>query len=218
MATRFITVDGTCLYGLSEPMDDQGRIEIQQFMVVEQQALQPLDPAGVRFGCCLDDRESKRQEDEFRIVWNGYLRLFNLCQFLPHAYFVTREGLRQKVYDGLRLFDETVRETSGAVARPGREAWDEVKDITPENMHGLLDMLSEHEWPLPEAGFELVDGSDTVVASAELAWEELRLAFLREDELAYREAFARAGWRIYELSAVLNDPAEYISLAHGSGG
>jgi len=145
MATRFITVDGTCLYGLSEPMDDQGRIEIQQFMVVEQQALQPLDPAGVRFGCCLDDRESKRQEDEFRIVWNGYLRLFNLCQFLPHAYFVTREGLRQKVYDGLRLFDETVRETSGAVARPGREAWDEVKDITPENMHGRVLSASVHE-------------------------------------------------------------------------
>jgi DEAD/DEAH box helicase domain-containing protein len=142
MAAKFIAVDGDCLYGLSEPKDHHDQVEIEQFTLVEQEAVRPPgETSGVRLGCCLDDSELRREEDGFRLVWNGYLRLFNLCQFLPHAYFVTREGLRQRVYDRLKLLDDSIRET------------------------------------------------------AELA-----------------------GWRVYSLAAVLDNPAEYIPLVHGLGG
>jgi DEAD/DEAH box helicase domain-containing protein len=219
MAAKFITVDGDCLYGLSEPKDYHDQVEIEQFVLVEREAVRPPgETSGVRFGCCLDDRESRREEDGFRLVWNGYLRLFNLCQFLPHAYFVSREGLRQRVYDGLKLFDETAREATGTTTQPGREAWNEVKEMAAETLYGLLDTLSEQDWPLPEAGFELADSHGEIIASAELAWEELKIAFLRKDELDCQDTFELAGWRVYSLAAVLDNPAEYISLVHGLGG
>ncbi len=165
IAAKFITVAGDSLYGLSEPKDHHGQVEIAQFMLVGQEALRPLgETSGVRFGCCLDDSELRREENGFRLAWNGYLRLFNLCQFLPYAYFVTREGLRQRVYDSLKLLDDSIRETAGATTQPGREAWNEVKEMTAETLHGLLDTLSEHDWPLPEAGFELTDSRGESIA------------------------------------------------------
>ena len=52
-----------------------------------------------------------------------------------------------------------------------------------------------NDLPLPEAGYELEGNKGEVVAEAELAWPEQKLAVVMQPEDA--EAFEQAGWRCW---------------------
>lgn len=51
--------------------------------------------------------------------------------------------------------------------------------------------------PLPEVGFELIDGRGRVLAEAELAWVSLKIAVLLADDQADASCFEAEGWSIY---------------------
>ncbi len=80
------------------------------------------------------------------------------------------------------------------------------------SVHDLLGQLTGKGWPVPEIGYEIAGSRDAVIASAELAWEAFKPAFLREDEMAGEFAFQEAGWRVEPLSEVLRRPDRYLSL------
>jgi len=61
----------------------------------------------------------------------------------------------------------------------------------------------------------LVDDKGEIVATAELAWADLKIAFLLEEELLYRKAFEETGWQVFALSEVIADPDSFISLHQG---
>ncbi|MBI2876122.1 MAG: hypothetical protein HYY20_04505 [Candidatus Tectomicrobia bacterium] len=63
--------------------------------------------------------------------------------------------------------------------------------------------------------YELVDAQGEIVATAELGWEGLRVAFLREEERAYARSFEDAGWRAFPLVEAMADPESYIPLHRG---
>jgi hypothetical protein len=50
------------------------------------------------------------------------------------------------------------------------------------------------------------------VATAELAWPDLKRAFLREDERAYTDVFEKTGWQISSLDEVRAAPELYLSV------
>jgi DEAD/DEAH box helicase domain-containing protein len=95
---------------------------------------------------------------------------------------------------------------------PAQAEWDEVVELTDNTIHNLLHRLKENGWPVPEAGYELAGLDGEIVASAELAWEELKIAFLIEDELACLYQFEQEKWRSYPMQEVLENPEKYISL------
>jgi len=213
IAEKIKNADCPCLYGLLESKNHEDRLALQQFVVTEQTAVTPPGNAvGVRVGCCLDDDESSRQKSEFQAIWNGFLRLYNLFQFLPLAFFVTTEGVNKKAYDGIKLFDETIPAGVEPPGEPEKESWDEIREMTDENLHGLLDVLRNNDWLVPEAGYELADLDGEIIASAELAWEELKIAFLLDEELEYESRFVEAGWQIYPMKDVLENPDNYLSM------
>ncbi len=203
--------DCPCLYGEYQPTDEHGHDTMKQSVIIEQKAVAPPgEPLGIRVGCCLNDSEKEKNDPAFQAGWNGFLRLYNFYQFLPYSYFVTTDGLKNKAYDGLKLHEEPFSASATQEPQQKDSAWTELRELTEEEFHGLLDKLEEHEWPAPEAGFELEGADGEIIGSAELAWEELKLAFLTEGELENKQGFTDAGWEIIPIKHVLMNPEEFI--------
>ena len=208
----------SCLYGNYYNGEQNTDTFLKQYVVAEKKALAPPgNPLGVRVGCCLNDGEEKKEEPGFQSSWNGFLRLYNYYQFLPYAYFVTSEGNNAKAYDSLKLYEESIAETPTAQQESAEHGWDTVKEMTDDQFHQLLDLLKEHEWPVPEAGYELEGENGEITACAELAWETIKIAFLTDDESKYQGTFMADGWKTVSISEVLNDPEKYLSMKNTSG-
>jgi DEAD/DEAH box helicase domain-containing protein len=207
------SLNKTCLYGSYKKVNQDGNKSLRQCVVVEQKAVTPPgEPLGVRIGCCLNDDEERKNKPDFQPCWNGFLRLYNYYQFLPYSYFVTTDGNKSKAYDGIKLFEEIDTDADVPKKEPAQEKWNEIKEITHEKFHGLLDLLRKNRWPIPEAGYELEDAAGEIIASAELGWEELKIAFLTKTEIEYMSKFVDSGWKVIPISEILNDPEKYMSM------
>ncbi|MEA1922146.1 MAG: DEAD/DEAH box helicase [Pseudomonadota bacterium] len=208
-------MEGICRYGFYEPLADDGSVELKQYVIFGQESKTP--PKGVCIGCYLPDDKDTRQKDEFQPVWNGFLRLFNYLQFFPDAFFVTSEGLKHNYYDSLKLLadkvvagPEEVSQADGLAA--DQVEWNEVEELTDNIIHNLLKSLRENNWPVPVAGYELAGEGGEIIASAELAWEELKIAFLIDDELSCLDQFEQRKWQAYSLAKVIAEPEKYLDL------
>lgn len=61
--------------------------------------------------------------------------------------------------------------------------------------------MEQEHWPLPEAGYELADDRGKVIAEAELAWPQARVAVLVTDD--DQDACAQAGWYAFTVAEFL---------------
>jgi DEAD/DEAH box helicase domain-containing protein len=208
IADLLMDVKAPCLYGHFEPLRHAS--SLQMFIASEHAAIQSSHVSGMRLACCLLDDRAHRDQEGFEAVWNGYLRLYNLFQFLPHAFFVTQDGVERRLYDGLHLSVWSHAETASEKAESA--AWAELRELTSTKCHDLLESLATHGWPVPEAGYELTNAEGQIVATAELGWASLHVAFLRADELAYEQTFQEAGWQVCPLDDVLTSPEAYMLL------
>ena len=76
-------------------------------------------------------------------------------------------------------------------ASPG-DAWAQVYELADPACAPLLDACRAQGLPAPEVGYDIVDGRGRVVATAELAWPDARIAmFLLGQERDLRQV----GWR-----------------------
>jgi len=208
----------SCLYGEIQHNNMVVQNSIRQFVALEKDALKPPgDSCGVRFGCCLQDHEIDKDGGEFSRDWNSFLRLYNFFQFLPFSYFVTTDGVKTEIYDNLKLMDEDKSFETQRSAKPGIDLWKEVKELTDKKYHSLLDFLRNHDWPVPEAGYELQGPENEIVGSAELAWDSLKLALFTDDELAYQSNFIKAGWKIFQITDVVFKPEIIIEMKTNRG-
>ena len=96
------------------------------------------------------------------------------------------------------LFRSGVPETA---ATASQQAWQTLSRFAPADMQPLLQAL-EAAWqatdrPLPEQAYELEGPRGDVLAQAELAWPEQRLAVVIESVDA--DAFTAAGWRCWSV-------------------
>ena len=88
----------------------------------------------------------------------------------------------------------------------------ELLEVTDHTLHDLLLLLADRHLPLPEAGFELCDEQDEVVATAELCWPDRKIALLRADEQWCAQAFIDRGWRTASLEDAVGSPSQCIAL------
>ena len=173
------------------------------FVALPLAAVEEGDPAAMAAIVHLHDDEASREGPAgYRRTWNGVLRLFNLLQFLPGAWWTTRLGARSGLYP------EFAPATEGP-AVPGPEAdvesgpptgddWKEAIGLATPETHALLAALCERGTPVPEVGFELTGDRGAVVAEAELAWPAHGISVLLPDQEALAAAFAAAGWQVFE--------------------
>ncbi len=195
------------LQGLFRSPEDSKVPLLRVLAMASGESIKASKQDGMCLVCLISDTKDNRGTKGFERVWNGYLRLYNLFQFLPHTFFLTHEGIETGVFETVA---HGIRESRSSSDRDDRAvSWADLKEETGSSLHPLLDSFAARRFPLPEAGFELANHEGVVVASAELAWIEYKIAILRQDELVHAEAFQEAGWVTFELAAILTDPTSF---------
>ena len=158
--------------------------------------------------CRFFDDDDLAEKPHFKAAWNGFIRMYNIYQFIPNAIFITSKGIAQGQY----LWLETAKEGVARKSASGSTALSKLLEVTDHALHDLLLFLSDRNLPLPEAGFELCDEKDEVVATGELCWPERKIALLRGDEQGSAQTFSAQGWRTASLDDMVREPFQCIAL------
>ena len=157
------------------------------FVGVSANAISQGDPSQMFASVHLHD--GKNHQKGYRATWNGVLRLYNLLQFLPNAWWTTSTAVSQGGYP------EFVQ--ACAPAAKLSEQWKEALEEVDEEHRKSLASLAGSEIPPPEIGFELEGSSGRVVAEAEIGWPDHKVAVLMpHQEREHESAFVSAGWRL----------------------
>ncbi len=160
-------------------------------------AIPATDPASVIAVAHFDDARAdatagsnaqNAMTKQYRIDWNGVLRLFNVLQFLPQAWWTTRTGVSGGLYPEFAPPD-TLR------GRDGEPSEDDAHRLVAPQLRPLLRQLAQRDLPAPEPGHELADDAGKVVAHAELAWPSRRIAVLLPDQEHHRMHYERLSWQ-----------------------
>lgn len=183
---------------------------VRAFMAAPSDAVSQLDANRLCLAYVLDDEEDKAGQDGYLGVWNGFLRLHNLYQFIPSALLVSTRGITSGAYDSLDLKPNA----SGiATAEPvGEQAgWEEARELTDPEVHPLLDALAREGWDVPEVGYEPTGENGVVLGMAELAWPKRKLALFYEQDLEFGSAFQAQGWTVGSLEDAIRSPESFIA-------
>jgi len=154
-----------------------------------------------------DDPDIAAVVDEFKRSWNGFIRLYNFMQFLPQALFVTTSGLAQGVYESLELSDAPPDSFDG----DPEEGPESLLMLTDPSVHGLIRAIASANLELPEPGYELTGKHGEVVATAELAWPDRKLAVVLEPAEASSGVFCSRGWDVIKLADIQDSFQEVLN-------
>lgn len=146
----------------------------------------------------LDDRVDSRT-DKYEQEWNGFWQFFNVMQFNKNFAAVCCTGLDSYAYV---VLPHGQTDTAGEDAAPAEgtdEGWNEIREMLfDDDTVKIADALMEKGIAAPEeAGFELADDSGEVIAEIDLAWINLKIGYMTEDQQADRDRAENAGWRIF---------------------
>ena len=120
------------------------------------------------------------------------LRLYNLLQFLPGAWWTTRFGVERDRYPEYARTDQPPPDS----VHP--DGWEEAMELSAPELRPAMEQWSALGLPVPLAGFELAGPSGRVIAEAELGWPEHRVAVLLPEQREWAALFADAGWKVVE--------------------
>ncbi len=174
---------GHQFYSISEPYD------LRLLIHTHEGALR--DPQQISVTLRLDDGFDQRVENDFRTAWRQFLLLANLYQFLPGFVPVTTEYVEQF---GTLPVEPAITAATG----PLSVDWQAAFTYAASSCVDLLRVCQEAQLPAPIVGYELPDAAGRVSATAELAWEDRRVAIFLPDHAIERELFEQAGWRTFE--------------------
>lgn len=188
---------------------------VEIFTRVEQKALQKIDVSGAALFCILDDGDKPVGTDSFESAWNGFLRAYNLFQFIPHSVFVTKSGLAEHLYDGISSsqasYNQAFYDKSGQIeASAAEEEWKELMDLAMPELHFLINILRDNRLPVPVVGMEIEKNAE-VLGEIELAWEERQIAVLKEGYENLKKSLEHDGWKCFSVMEILLDHNPIIS-------
>ena len=183
-------------------LHDDGSALLALEGTIESERLQARDFSGLRLKLEIADDFALRDAAAWKRAWREFLRLGNLLQFVEQFEFVTTSGLRDGKYEALL-------DVEGVAASQDTQEHLDAGLFAPE-LHGFCKELVARDKAWPEAGFELTDADGEIVATAEAAWPEQKLALLRRDEEAGSEHFLSQGWMTQDVEAVLAAPDSFI--------
>ena len=160
------------------------------FVALPLAAVETPDPTALVAIAHLRDAEANRRKPNYRHAWNSVLRTFNLLQFLRGGWWITRDGVKSNRYPDYPPVEE-------APPRPAADAtdWNVAMELAATELHNAMEQWATKDLPAPEVGYELADSSGKVLAEAELAWPQHKVAVLHGEE-GDAAAFEEAGWRV----------------------
>lgn len=148
--------------------------------------------------------------EQQQAAWREWLRLGNLFQFLPHGLLTTPgwTGAEQSVAVDTPTVSNAASESPEQQQR--QSTWKAVVELAIQECHPLLNALKPllaTSLPLPEDGYELIGPRGEVIAQAELAWANHRLAVVVDP--ADLDAFTEQQWACWKIS----DPPDVVANA-----
>jgi DEAD/DEAH box helicase domain-containing protein len=154
----------------------------------------------------LFDDYAHRGPIEWKRAWRESLRLGNLLQFIEHFEFVTSLGSTEELYRPI------LDQGSGRGDSPVPDRLAPLLEVVDTEVKDLCRRIAEQHKVLPEAGFELTSEQGEIIATAELAWPELKIAVLLEHEADGARRFEAAGWRHFTSNSALSAPQPLLEL------
>ena len=169
---------------------EDSQATMSTFIAGEQSAVTELNPEALVLSVVFDPINT---DGEFtKVTWQKLLQILNIGQFLPKFFAGTRKGIENGDFAQLEWGTRANSMESSE--------WDKIVKLADEDIEELIHKLASGSAPLPEVGYELVDSRGAGIGEAELAWEEIKVAFLMEYQLEEsREGFEKCGWDIVTL-------------------
>jgi DEAD/DEAH box helicase domain-containing protein len=160
-------------------------------------------------GVVVLDEGGAEDEEALHLAWRRWLQLFNAGQVLPGVLLTTASGLDGHDYDGLSAVAAAPGTTPAQAADQAalNHAWTEVLGQVLDALRPGLTQLARAGAPLPEVGPELADAKGRVLADAELAWGQAKVAVLRPDQEDLVGPWQEAQWHV----ALLDDTLAVVS-------
>jgi hypothetical protein len=122
--------------------------------------------------------------------WNTMLRAMNVMQFLPGF---------------AALADGQVWEEAPSPPPPADDpAWLEAFGLVSGEARALLEQVRLADLPVPKVGEDVADPRGEVLGTAELAWPQVKVALLLEDEWAEAARWHAAGWHCWSIQALVD--------------
>ena len=181
---------------LSKPISSNGGVEFKKAACglsvcarLEAAAFAAKDLSSLEVVMRLDEGQSSDKEN-WKRTWRESLRLANLLQFVDGFEWGTCRGEAAGKYQWM------VEKMPPVAAHPG--SWASDSSLVAREFRGLCAELAALGVPKPEFGFELAAESGEIVATAELAWPERRLALLLDAEMNGMKFFMEEGWKIFK--------------------
>jgi len=171
------------------------------------------------FAMHLDDRK-EQQGGEFGASWNGFLRLYNLLQFLPESYPVSTDEEAFNGYEdllGARATPDLSDHLPGNISSGAfsEDKWADAREFALEGLTPLLNQLYEKKVPAPSVPHELVEDGK-IVAEAELGWAEAEVAVLASHQEKHQGMFEDEGWTVFQAQDVRDAPDKLLSALQNS--
>jgi DEAD/DEAH box helicase domain-containing protein len=164
------------------------------------------------------DDDRRVRESDFPRHWRGFLRLMNRLQFLPQGHVITVRGCKAGTFVGIpdtylhflagRGPDLPLAPSNTQGTRPLDF------DLAAQCLHSFLEKLIERKLRWPIVGFEL-EANGRILATAETAWQEYKVAAINQEFTADQEAFNAAGWKVFTFSTAgltLQDVSTIITI------
>jgi len=121
---------------------------------------------------------------ERKNLWNGFLHLYNILQFLPNTKALSSRGIANGIYWGIMF-------SGFPVEQPASPELAEIMELTDHRYDVQLQSLQKTGKPLPEPFYELIGTRGECLAQAELAWAGQKAAIVSAADLPIWEA---QGW------------------------
>lgn len=165
----------------------QQSVDMAMYIAGEQAAIAELDPDSLILAVIFNPKDT---DDELtKTAWQKLLQILNIGQFLPNFFAGTHQGIENGDFAQLEW-----RKKSSAIEN---DDWDRVAALADGEVSDVVTQLASSAMPIPEVGYELVNGKGASIGEAELAWERFKIAFMLDYQLEESRAeFELCGWHI----------------------
>lgn len=141
-------------------------------------------------------------------AWFGFIRLYNLYQFLPLTSFISQDGLKAGLYESIQ-YNYLFGDSQTRATTHNNNQLLSLFDETIEELKEGLKLMVEKNLTLPDVLYELQKEDGEIIAEAELVWHNEKLVGLLEEQLIYTNIFENAGWKVLKL----DEQSQWVSQA-----
>ncbi|MBR4328549.1 MAG: hypothetical protein IKP71_01750, partial [Candidatus Riflebacteria bacterium] len=141
----------------------------------------------------INDRNTDSKN--YDVVWNGFWHFVNIMQFSERFAALSELGIEENLYSKLPLKQEIKQSVQPATTEV--DLWQEAMEIISDEARSFAEKLHKRNIPAPDGiGLEITDSNDAVIAEAEMAWSDAKIAYLVSEQIAYTDVLKENGWKI----------------------